>query len=195
MKPIFLFLAVLIAGAVLASCATLSEAECQTGDWRSIGIADGANGRPASYVDKHISACSEYGITLDRQSYEAGRQWGLTHYCRLDRAEEAGRDGDTYYGVCEGELGVSFQRVYAAAREVYDLEAQYNSAESELDSLIDQIAQEGLTDGERQALRLRAMLLQSDLRLAQNRISTAERRLADIRRIEEQRLSRLGISY
>ncbi|WP_404400240.1 DUF2799 domain-containing protein [Pelagibacterium halotolerans] len=194
MKPIFLFLAVLIAGAVLASCATLSEAECQTGDWRAIGIADGAKGRPASYVQNNISACSEYGITLDRQAYEAGRRVGLTNYCRLERAEKEGLDGRRYYGVCEGELGVSFQRVYDAAMAVYELEAEYNSIESDVDSLIRRITQDGLSEGERDALRLRAMMLQSDLRLVQLRIRAAERRLAETRIFEQQRLGRLGIS-
>lgn len=194
MKPILLFLAALAAGAVLASCATLSEAECEAGDWRGIGIADGANGRPASYVDNHISACSEYGIGLDRQAYETGRQLGLTHYCRLERAQEEGLDGDRYYGVCEGELGVSFARVYDAGKAVYAREADYNSVESELESTIDSLARQDLSEAERQSLRFKAERLQIELRLLLNRISLAERRLADVRRTEERRLAQLGIT-
>lgn len=174
----------------LAGCATLSEAECQAGDWRSIGRADGANGRPLSYVGRHADACSDYGIAVNRDLYEAGREEGLQSYCRLDKAEAEGRRGRTNHHVCSGRMGASFDRVYDAARQVREAEQDVAVAESRLDGLLDRIDDPGLTDDERGRLRREILDLRLRIDFLRLDVRRAERNLRDVVRREELRLAR-----
>lgn len=179
-------------GGVLASCATLSEEQCQAGDWRAIGMTDGAQGRPAGYVSNHVDACAEYGIGLDQALYQAGRAEGLQAYCRLDVAAEEGRDGERYYGVCEGSMGLAFARVHAAGQDIYELEAELNSIDSEISSLVRRLGQGGLTEAEaaRIASEIRSLEREEDSLRRQIRI--AESRLRAIQRQEQLRLAQTG---
>lgn len=179
----------------LASCATLSQQECEAGDWRAVGMSDGANGYPASRIEDHNSACSDYNISVNRELYEAGRQDGLRSYCRLERAERDGLRGRRNYNSCQGEIGIAFNRVYDAANEVYRIDAQINSSESNLDGLSSQLYNNGLTDDQR------AVLL-SRIDSALGRIDNLERErwalqrdLERTRRWEELRLQAAGVAY
>lgn len=189
------FIAIIGLGGVLAACATLSKAECTAGDWRSIGIGDGAQGYPASYIDNHISACAEHGITLNRQLYEAGRQEGLGSYCRLGRAESDGRAGRTNYNSCQGEIGVAFGRVHTAARGLYDLNTRMTSLDSELNALVARLANAELTAEQRAALGVQIRSLQDTRVVLERERSARESELATIRRAEEQRLAQANIAY
>ena len=51
-----------LGGLLLAGCATLSERECRDQDWYGIGADDGFDGAPASTIEDHRKACTEYGI-------------------------------------------------------------------------------------------------------------------------------------
>ena len=179
-------------GVLLASCATLSEEQCQTGDWRSIGINDGARGRPISYVSNHIDACAEYGIGLDQTLYQAGRDEGLQAYCRLDVAAREGLDGERYYGVCEGNLGIAFARVHGAAEDVYDLEAELNSIDSEISSLVSRLGRGGLSEDDAAELASDIRSLERDRDSVRRQIRLAENRLRAIQRDEQLRLSLAG---
>lgn len=192
-RPLLLVLSLLL-GAVLASCATLSEEQCQAGDWRAIGFNDGSRGRPADYIANHADACSEYGIAVDQALYADGRQDGLRQYCRLANAEAEGLSGDRYYGVCPGELGVSFARVHRAADAIHEATARINSIDSRITSLIGRIGQPDQTPEQIEALRLQLRSLQADRRSQQSRVWSLEQQLAQIRRVEQARLASLGIS-
>jgi hypothetical protein len=183
------------AAAILASCATLTKAECAAGDWRSIGIGDGGNGYPASYVDNHVSACAEHGVLLDRQLYEAGRQEGLRAYCRLDRAESDGRAGRTNYNSCQGEIGVAFNRVHIAARALFDLNARITSLDSEISTSVANLAKPDLTAPQREALRVQIQSQQNTRLVLERERSTRETELATIRRTEEVRLTQANIPF
>lgn len=180
------------AGMLLASCATLSEDQCRAGDWRSIGVADGVKGRPASYLSSHVDACSEYGIGIDRAVYEAGRAEGLRAYCRPEIAESEGRAGESYYGVCEGDMGVAFARIHRAGEQIHGLEAERNSIESEISALVRRMAQPGLTDPQRADLAREIRTLERERDSVDRQIRLAERQLALIRAEEQLRLSRTG---
>lgn len=184
-------LAALVLGAILAACATLSEEQCQAGDWRSIGQADGARGRPANYVSNHIDACSEYGIGLDQALYDAGRQEGLGSYCRLDVAAREGRRGDRYYGVCEGSVGLAFARVHRAGLEIYELEAELNSVESEISSLVRRLGQSGSSEEQVASLRREIRSLEREASSIARQIRFAERQLVLIQSQEQARLARV----
>jgi hypothetical protein len=173
-------------GSLLGSCATLSQEQCQAGDWRSIGVADGAEGRPASYVSNHVNACAEYGIGLDQPLYQVGRAEGLRAYCTLENAADVGLDGERYYGVCEGNIGVAFARVHGAAERVHDLEAELNSIDSDIDR------QGGLSEGEAAALVREIRSLQRDSDSVRRQIRLADNRLRAIQREEQLRLASAG---
>lgn len=185
-------LTAIFAGFLLASCATLSEEQCQAGDWRAIGVADGIEGRPMSYLSNHVDACSEYGIGIDQALYQTGRAEGLRAYCRLDVAAAEGLDGEPYYGVCEGDLGVAFARVHGAAEDVYDLEAELNSIESEINRLESRIVQGGLTPEQIAELERDIRSLERDYNSVRRQIRLAEGRLSAIQADEQLRLSRGG---
>lgn len=182
----------IVAGLLLASCATLSEEQCQAGDWRAIGVADGIEGRPMSYLSNHVDACSEYGISVDQALYQAGRAEGLRAYCRLDVAAAEGLEGEPYYGVCEGDLGVAFARVHGAAGDVHDLEAELNSIESEISGIVSRIAQGNLTPEQVAILEGDLRALERDRDSVRRQIRLAEGRLASIQADEQLRLSRSG---
>lgn len=189
-----LVIAAFCAAAILASCATLTKAECTAGDWRSIGIGDGASGYPASYVDNHISACAEHGIGLDRQLYETGRQEGLRTYCRLERAESDGRAGRTNYNSCQGEIGVAFNRVHAAASALHGLNTRITTLDGEINTALADLAKPDLTAPQREALRVQIRSLQDTRLVLERERSTRETKLATTRRTEEVRLTQAGIS-
>lgn len=190
-----LVMAAFCAAAILASCATLSKAECTAGDWRSIGIGDGANGYPASYIDNHVSACAEHGISLNRELYETGRQEGLRTYCRMDRAESDGKAGRTNYNSCQGEIGVAFNRVHTAARALYDLNTRITSLESQINTAVNDLAKPELTAPQREALRVQIRSLQDTRVVLERERSTRESELANIRRTEEVRLTQANIAF
>jgi hypothetical protein len=77
-----------------SSCASLSEKECKSGDWRSIGYDDGKSGQnKSSRLQEHGKACGEYGISPDLKSYEDGYRLGNEIFC-ANSGEEHGKKGD-----------------------------------------------------------------------------------------------------
>ncbi|WP_417584139.1 DUF2799 domain-containing protein [Pelagibacterium sp.] len=195
MQRLLILCAALFAALLLASCATLSREQCEAGDWRSIGFGDGADGRPADRISSHVEACSEFGIPVDNALYQSGRTEGLRVYCRLNNAERQGRAGERYYGVCQGDLGVAFARVHDAGRDVFNLEAELNSLDSDIDSKLAELRRSDLTAEEIATLTRELTFLQSDRRRLESRVRSADQNLALVRRQEESRLNQAGISY
>lgn len=90
----------LLACVGLGGCASLSEDQCRGGNWQEIGSRDGAEGRTTDYLQNHVKACSEYGVTPDATAWQAGRQAGLALYCTPERAYREGRLGRDVRPVC-----------------------------------------------------------------------------------------------
>jgi hypothetical protein len=195
MPRLSLVCAALLGALVLASCATLSQEQCEAGDWRAIGFSDGADGRPADRISSHVEACSEFGIAVDNAVYQTGRAEGLRVYCRLSHAERQGRSGERYFGVCEGELGVAFARVHGAGREVFNLEVELNSLDSAIDAKLAELRRGNPTPEQVAALTRELTILQTERRVLQLRVRSADQRLSALRRQEEARLSQAGIAY
>ncbi|UYQ71924.1 DUF2799 domain-containing protein [Pelagibacterium flavum] len=195
MPRLLLICAALLGALVLASCATLSQEQCEAGDWRAIGFSDGADGRPADRLSSHVEACSEYGIAVDNALYQSGRAEGLRVYCRLGNAERQGRAGESYFGVCEGELGVAFARVHQAGREVFNLQAEINSLDSEIDAKLAELRSGNPTPEQIATLTRELTILQTERRVRELRLRSAEQSLSALRRQEEARLSLAGIGY
>lgn len=186
----FLLVALLGMAALLSGCATLSKAQCEAGDWYNLGVSDGARGLPISQIDEHVSACAEHGISVNRSLYEGGRTQGLQSYCRLDRAESDGRAGRTNYHACTGQFGVSFDRVFDAAEDVYRVQNDIIAANAEMDALLRRFTQDGISAEERASLKAAITNQQNAIEILQDRRLLEEQELRFIVRQEELRVGR-----
>jgi hypothetical protein len=119
---------------LLAGCATLSERECRDQDWYGIGADDGFDGAPASTIEDHRKACTEYGIEPDAEQYEVGRRDGLKQYCTVTRGFDIGRKGMMYGGGCPTGAESEFLRGHSLGRRFYDVEEELRRIDSDLRS-------------------------------------------------------------
>ena len=154
---------------IIASCATLTESECQTDDWFEIGKSDGERGRSLDFIFEHAKACNEFGIAPKADPWRAGRIEGLKAYCTPRNAYSVGQRGQKLSPVCTGDnihrleaanmRGIRWHRV---SREIRDLERdirEINAALSELAS--DDPARVSLVS-ERSFLRLDVLTLRAE---------------------------------
>lgn len=110
--------------AMLVGCASLSEEECLSADWRAIGFEDGAKGEPLSAASERRDACAKRGAAaLDMPAYLAGRREGLQAYCTPENGFAAGAGGAVDNRVCEGDGAERFLAGYSKGRRLFDLEA------------------------------------------------------------------------
>jgi len=132
-----LFFSALALTSLVSGCATLSETECISGNWEQIGYQDGKSGRDSDYILKHESACIEYGVEVDRLSYEKGRQEGLTRYCTSSNGYNRGVNGSQPNLSCNSE---QFPQYYDGLYQGLivrfdDIQAELNEAYKEHDIL------------------------------------------------------------
>ncbi|WP_102868031.1 DUF2799 domain-containing protein [Pseudovibrio exalbescens] len=135
-----------IASLLLAGCASLSEEQCTTGDWKGIGVQDGQAGKPVNRIEDHKKACGKYGIEPDMAAYQAGRRIGLKSYCTIPSGFQQGRLGNSYQGVCSGATAPAFQKGYSlgsqlrnAHEKLDEVESRISYAEQRIDDLHDDI--------------------------------------------------------
>ena len=131
---------------MLGGCATMSEGECVTADWRAIGYEEGSAGRPATHLGTHRQACAEFGVTPNAEAWTAGREEGLPNYCLPSNGFRIGRAGQEYSGVCPGQLEDNFLYGFREGRVIGDAERAVRSSERavsqakrELDGIDDKI--------------------------------------------------------
>lgn len=161
--------AALLALALLAGCASLSENQCQSGDWYGIGIRDGSNGRLPTYFQKHVKACSKYGITPLPDPWSKGRIEGLKLYCTPQKAYEIGRRGVRPAPVCTATEAAAMARPNAFGRKYYEIGQEIRRLQNEIDDLNVSIAAASEKDpklaqqlvSERILLRFRINMLRS----------------------------------
>ena len=194
MPRLLLALAALALMALLSGCATLSKAECQTGDWRALGVSDGTRGFPTARFERHVEACSQHGIVPSQALYLAGHTEGLQTYCRLDNAAEAGTRGAPYYQVCTGEIGLSFGRVYVQGRDVYDARDEAGEIRSEISEVQSKLADPNASDEVRAVLDDQLDSLERSLDRQEDDIAREERELRNVLADEVRRLNALGIA-
>ena len=115
---------VLVALFAMQGCATMSQEECETGDWYAIGYEDGAQGRNAERIGKYRKACADHNITPDLGAYQDGRKEGLREFCQPHTGFAAGRRGYSYSGICPADLEPAFVAAYQEGRHLYSLRTQ-----------------------------------------------------------------------
>ncbi|PNK60366.1 DUF2799 domain-containing protein [Psychrobacter sp. FDAARGOS_221] len=109
--------------ALLSGCATtqaLSPEQCQAGNWKEIGYADGTVGRSGNYFGRHVENCAPVaGSTPNRVLWEEGRQQGLKEYCTELNAYKLGREGLAWQPVCPMENIEKLEEAYSQGRYYY----------------------------------------------------------------------------
>ena len=181
----------LILLATLAGCATLSKSQCQTGDWRSVGEADGRAGYSSVRFSEHNEACVKHGIRIDRPLYDKGYAAGLKQYCTPNNAAKVGLAGRTYNNVCTGEMGISFVRIYREANDVYSVDNDIASLQSQIDELTEKMAKPETTQDERDDIVYDIRSLNNDI---SRKLRDRAREDAELRQVmleEQNRLARL----
>ncbi len=182
---------------VLGGCSTLSEEECLSGDWRTIGFEDGVAGRAMSRLTEHREACADYGVAPDLDAYTMGRDEGLRAYCQEANGFDVGARGLRYGGVCPPDLEDDFLAAYRDGRELYSLEQEVERVEDEIgeienrmrdveDSIRDkerELDGDELASDERRRLRRRIRELDDELRDLRSDLFDLERE-RDERRYE-----------
>jgi hypothetical protein len=126
----------------LTRCATLTTSECEKGDWRGIGLADGRKGEPATRINDHAEACAAAAVKPDMAAYEAGRTEGLATFCTPAGGFLSGARGSVYAGVCAGESEEAFLKPYRLASSLREKRERVKALESDLDDLVDSIKDE-----------------------------------------------------
>jgi len=120
---------------LLSGCATLSEDQCRTVDWRDLGVRDGRNGYTQNRLAEHHEACAKHGIRPDERLYDEGRRYGLRDYCVLDNALREGLAGRRYQGVCPSGIDRDFRDLNEAAYAVYDGRKEIENTENQIRTL------------------------------------------------------------
>lgn len=116
-------LMMLLGTSLLSGCATMSEEECLTADWRMIGYEDGVAGLSAARIGEHRKACAKHNLTPNMQAYRDGREEGLYEYCRPQNGFHLGQHGSAYTGVCPFDTEENFIAAYSAGKEIYDVQS------------------------------------------------------------------------
>ena len=169
-----LFASLLLGGALLAGCATLSEEQCLSADWGRIGSVDGTRGRTAGFLANHARACEAVGVTPDRAAWEAGRQQGLRLYCTPERAYAEGRDGSLLSPVCPAELTPQLRAANRRGLDYHDALQTIGAIESDLAYIGRRLARSD-DPAERADLRGARAVLLSELLSARLDLLTAGR--------------------
>jgi hypothetical protein len=120
--------ALLLAG----SCTQLSRAECEAGDWQTIGQRDGRLGHDAGFVARHVERCGGYGITVDTALWEQGRQDGLKLFCTPQSQYDRGRAGKPFNPICAAENLPEHRAAYDKGRRYFELTQRIEMLQSDI---------------------------------------------------------------
>jgi len=120
---------------VVAGCSSMSEAECQALDWRTIGYEDGVAGYSGNRIGQHRKACGKHGVTPNLSEYQAGREQGLREFCKPANGFRVGARGNGYGGVCPADMDGDFSAAYQSGRQLYVLRSRVSNAAADLNSL------------------------------------------------------------
>lgn len=127
-------LALVLGVFLLPGCATLSEEECLTADWRMIGYEDGVKGQSGAHIGEHREACAEHGVTPDMDAYRQGRDEGLRQYCQPENGFRMGARGTSYGGICPGDTADAFRSAYLEGKHLFELSSSVRRTENKIRS-------------------------------------------------------------
>src|SRR4030095_1074127 len=126
---------ILAAMAALAGCNSMSEKECLSTDWQTVGYEDGVNGYAGDRIGRYRNACSEHGVTPDPAQYQAGGDQGPHEIGKPANGFRVGARGAGYSGVCPADLDESFVDAYQSGRQLYVLRSRVGSTQDQIYSM------------------------------------------------------------
>lgn len=159
----------------LGGCASMSEEECLTGDWRAIGYEDGLRGYTADRFGEHRKACAKHSIAPDFQAYRDGHREGLREYCQPSRGFNLGARGGQYHGACAADLEPAFLDAYRHGQHLHTLRSNVDSATY------------GINSRKAELERLEGVVRDKQAALISDQTTTEERILilADLKEVSE----------
>lgn len=116
----------------LSGCASMSEEECLTADWRLLGYEDALQGRSTATIAQHRRACAGVSITPDLDLYQQGHTEGARLYCTAANGYLAGSRGSTYQGICPADLETGFMQAYRDGRELYAVTSEISTLQASI---------------------------------------------------------------
>lgn len=171
----------LVLAFLLGGCASMSENECLTADWESVGYRDGSQGHGPGRISDHQEACAEHGVRADSQLYEEGRARGLEIFCTGRNGVRLGRQGYSYSGACPLSLEGEFTRGYDVGRELHDADAHMQQLQSEIQRVQTELQRKEppLSEKERDYLIYRLRDMEREYGRAESDLRNLERRSRD----------------
>jgi len=154
----------LVPALLLAGCATLSDSDCLSANWQSIGLSDGSKGRTFDYINRHAKACSDVGVIPDAQAWELGRQRGLVVYCTPEKAYEEGSQGRALSPVCPTADARVMAEAHQMGKTWYEIGRDIDELERELSDIRGDITSLPGDSPDRSWLFLRQMHIRSEIR-------------------------------
>lgn len=162
--------------ASVSGCATLSQGQCVTGDWREIWRQDGIHGLQRAQLFKHQEACAEYGVSANPAACDAGRAQGLRSYCTPRQGFVEGRDGRQYGGVCPAPVERAFLNEYRHGALIYAARGALADIERDIRVRDKQLDDKDTTTAERQRLREDLRALRRDQRYQERELRRLQQR-------------------
>lgn len=126
-----------LAATGLASCASISEGECVSGNWSDIGYQDGVKGKSRGKLADYTKTCAKYGVQPNRDAYLTAFESGLVKYCTYEQGLELGENGSDYNQVCSGDLASDFSQGYDEGRAVYEIYREHKHLISEYEDTLE----------------------------------------------------------
>lgn len=153
----------------LASCASMSEQECLTADWRLMGYTDAMEGRSTATISQHRRACAAVSVVPDLDLYQYGHEEGARQYCTAANGYRVGSNGTNYQSICPADLEYLFLDAYQDGRKLYDITKEISDLETEMrkdESLVKELR--------RDIEKLEKAIVDDDTTAAERRAKLAE---------------------
>ncbi|WP_273857183.1 DUF2799 domain-containing protein [Photobacterium sp. GSS17] len=157
----------------LSGCASLSEEECQLGEWYQIGLADGQEGKKNQSAT-YSKDCVEYGVAVDVQRYNNGRSDGLKSYCSYNNGILVGQANKEYENVCPAELANEFLAGYTPYYNLAKASAYLRSIEDNVSYYKSKLDDESTPADERQTFTTGLKSAKAELKRVKSDVSRYE---------------------
>ena len=117
----------------LVSCNTIAsrtKKHCKYIDAYEKGRLDVSNGKTKEGFYKEVKRCAEYGILLNKDQYEKGREEGLKAFCVYNKGYEFGLKSKKYLNICPKKGEEVFLKGYREGDKKCLYESGYSHAVS-----------------------------------------------------------------
>lgn len=119
----------------LVGCASMSEDECLSADWYTIGFEDGSRGYAPNHISSHRKSCAKHGVTPSFENYTKGHARGLLHYCVPNTAFNLGSQGRIFPQLCHSLSTPDMEDAFELGRDAYAVQQEISQLAKERESL------------------------------------------------------------